>query len=111
MRGTAIGKLMLRARMATSRQFVILICALPLLAAGCAAIAGRGDKRFYPGAYAGVRYDAYYLGHPDEADLRPTWPLVLFDLPFSGALDTVLLPFDGVNLAVRTNQTPKAENK
>ncbi|SRR5258708_5853005 len=66
-----------------------------LVASGCGSMAGRGDKRFYPALYPGVRYDAYYLAHREEVtDMQGLWFLGGLDVPLSAALDTALLVWD-----------------
>jgi len=79
-----------------------VITAVAAAACGCSSITARsysgGDPkipRAYPGVYPGVRHTTYCLEHVDEIPeghlLRP---IFIADLPFSAALDTVLLPFD-----------------
>ena len=54
--------------------------------------------------YPSVRYAADSFKHPSKLT-----PLILIDLPFSVALDTVMLPFDAAN-AKRSNKVkPQAD--
>src|SRR2546430_14865777 len=72
-----------------------LLVAVTVTAAGCGSIGGRGDRRFYPGLYPGVKYDVHYLAHREEnTDMQALWWLGVFDVPLSAALDTALLPWD-----------------
>jgi uncharacterized protein YceK len=68
---------------------------------GCTSI-GTHVSDEEPGVYTGVRADARLIAHPLEMDdsmvghVEP-WAIVTYsiiDLPFSAALDTLLLPID-----------------
>ena len=78
--------------MTNSKAFSLLLGILALSACDCALIGGRGDNRFYPGVYPGVRNHAYYFARPKESDQPSLWWLGIIDLPFSAALDKALLP-------------------
>tara|TARA_B100000579_G_scaffold252004_1_gene207317 strand:- start:1485 stop:1727 length:243 start_codon:yes stop_codon:yes gene_type:complete len=52
--------------------------------------------------YPSVRYAGDALKHPSKLT-----PLILIDLPFSAALDTVMLPFDAARSKKSKNQNPK----
>src|SRR5213080_2945716 len=54
--------------MTNSKAFSFLLGLLALSGSGCASVGGRGDSRFYPGVYPGVRNHAYYF--PEESDGR-----------------------------------------
>ncbi|NBR84830.1 MAG: YceK/YidQ family lipoprotein [Proteobacteria bacterium] len=60
---------------------------------GCAAI-GMRTNGSAPEPYAGVKGNAHYLANPQLADKPSLQFMNILDLPFSAALDTVLLPFD-----------------
>ena len=78
-----------------------LICTL-VLTSGCAATFLRKVTKANGGrmdiTYPSVRYAGDSLNPPDMLT-----PLILLDLPFSVALDTVMLPFDAAN-AKRSNK-------
>ena len=93
-------------RVAKSKTLSLMLTALSMSAAGCASIGGRGDDRFYPGVYPGVRNHAYYFAHPEESDMPSVWWLGIIDFPFSAALDTALLPWDLPYWAIRGNARP-----
>src|SRR5439155_4994818 len=81
-----------------------LSCCAPSSGAGCASVGGRGDSRFYPGVYPGVQNHVYYFAHPEENDMPSLWWLGVIDLPFSAALDTVLLPYWAIRRSSSTNE-------
>ena len=56
--------------------------------------------------YPSVRYAGDSLKHPDKLT-----PLILIDLPFSVALDTVMLPFDAANSSKSKKPEPEADSK
>jgi uncharacterized protein YceK len=62
---------------------------------------GRANPK-YLGLYSGVRWDSYYIAHPQEADPPASVWLAYVDFPFTLTLDTALLPFDGIYLGIRT---------
>ena len=66
-----------------------------LLTGGCASIGAR-ERDGAGRPYAGVRDDAHYLAHPNEADKPGLQSLNAIDLPFSFVVDTFLLPYDMV---------------
>jgi uncharacterized protein YceK len=78
-----------------------LICTL-VLTSGCASTFFRQVTKANGGrmdiTYPSVRYAGDSLNPPDMLT-----PLILIDLPFSVALDTVMLPFDAAN-AKRSNK-------
>jgi len=79
--------------------FFITGCASTLLRDITKANGGRMDI-----TYPSVRYAADSFKHPSKLT-----PLILIDLPFSVALDTVMLPFDAAN-AKRSNKVkPQAD--
>jgi uncharacterized protein YceK len=85
------------AYMAKSARMCLLTITGALLVAGCGSIGGRGGEgRYpvYPGVYPGVRNDAHFIAHREDNDMPDLWWFKLVDLPFSAALDTVLLPWD-----------------
>ena len=92
-------------RTAKSKILSILLCAIAMSGAGCASVGGRGDSRFYPGVYPGVQNHVYYFAHPEENDMPSLWWLGVIDLPFSAALDTVLLPWDLPYWAIRRSSS------
>ena len=69
-----------------------LLCAL-FFTSGCASTLLRDVTKANGGrmgvTYPSVRYAGDALKHPSKLT-----PLILIDLPFSAALDTVMLPFD-----------------
>ena len=56
--------------------------------------------------YPSVRYAGDSLKHPSKLT-----PLILIDLPFSVALDTVMLPFDAANSRKSKKPEPGADLK
>ena len=56
--------------------------------------------------YPSVRYAGDSLKHPDKLT-----PLILIDLPFSAALDTVMLPFDAANTKRAKKTRPEVYSK
>ena len=80
-----------------------LLCTL-FFTSGCASTLFRGVTKaegLQPhGPYPSVRYAGDALKHPSKLT-----PLILIDLPFSAALDTVMLPFD----AARSRKPKKPE--
>ena len=56
--------------------------------------------------YPSVRYAGDSLKHPSKLT-----PLILIDLPFSVALDTVMLPFDAANSRKSKIPEPGADLK
>jgi uncharacterized protein YceK len=75
------------------------LCILALSLQGCASIGARtdtesGSPRYI---YPGVQRDYEGLAH---ADVPPASLVCFFDLPFSFAVDTVLLPVDVAIVAV-----------
>lgn len=80
-----------------------LLCTL-FFTSGCASTLFRGvakaEGRPMDVTYPSVRYAGQALKHPSKLT-----PLILIDLPFSAALDTVMLPFD----AARSRKPKKPE--
>ena len=71
----------------------LLALLLPLLLQGCASLIATVDNKPGDKVYAGTRFDAELIC---EIGASPAGILGLFslaDLPFSLALDTVLLPY------------------
>ena len=97
-------------RMTDSKAFSFLLGLLALSGSGCASIGGRGDSRFYPGVYPGVRNHAYYFAHPEESDRPSLWWLGIIDFPFSAALDTALLPWDLPYWVIRGSAATKDDS-
>jgi uncharacterized protein YceK len=67
---------------------------------GCGTIATHfegGDEAIKAGAYRGVRYDYRNLGD-DQAG-----GILFFDIPFSAAADTLILPYDLSHMTERSN--------
>lgn len=56
--------------------------------------------------YPSVRYAGDSLKHPNKLT-----PLILIDLPFSFALDTVMLPFDATNSKGSKKTKPDVDSK
>tara|TARA_Y100000746_G_C15123498_1_gene293580 strand:- start:168 stop:353 length:186 start_codon:yes stop_codon:yes gene_type:complete len=56
--------------------------------------------------YPSVRYAGDALKHPSKLT-----PLILIDLPFSAALDTVMLPFDAARSKKSKKPEPEADSK
>ena len=56
--------------------------------------------------YPSVHYAGDSLKHPDKLT-----PLILIDLPFSAALDTVMLPFDAANSKRFKKTKPEVDSK
>jgi uncharacterized protein YceK len=56
--------------------------------------------------YPSVRYAGDSLKHPSKLT-----PLILIDLPFSVALDTVMLPFDTANTKRSKKTKPEVDSK
>src|SRR5262245_22217764 len=97
--------------MTRPKTSLLLLCVLVMTSAGCASIGGRGDERFYPGVYPGVRNHAYYFAHPKESDKPGLWWLAIIDFPLSAALDTALLPWDLPYWAFRHHDDRKADSE
>ena len=87
----------------------ILICTL-VLTSGCASTFLRQVTKANGGrmdiTYPSVRYAGDSLNPPDMLT-----PLILIDLPFSAALDTVMLPFDAANSRKSKKPEPEADSK
>ena len=87
------------------------LAVLTICFAGCASIvsrSGRDDPK-YLGLYSGVRWESYYIAHPQEADPPASIWLAYVDFPFTFVTDTVLLPFDGIYLGCRASSKDKSE--
>ena len=56
--------------------------------------------------YQSARYAGDALKHPSKLK-----PLILIDLPFSAALDTVMLPFDAARSWKSKKPEPEADSK
>ena len=86
-----------------------LISAL-VLTSGCTSIFLRDVTKANGGrmdiTYPSVRYAGDSLKHPSKLT-----PLILIDLPFSVALDTVMLPFDAANSRKPKKPEPGADLK
>ena len=86
-----------------------LLCAL-FFTSGCASTLLRDVTKANGGrmgvTYPSVRYAGDALKHPSKLT-----PLVLIDLPFSVALDTVMLPFDAASLRKSKKPEPEADSK
>ena len=85
-----------------------LLCTL-FFTSGCASTLFRGvakaEGRPMDVTYPSVRYAGDALKHPSKLT-----PLILIDLPFSAALDTVMLPFDAASAArFRKSKKPEPE--
>jgi hypothetical protein len=72
-----------------------------------------GQARFYPG----VRDDFRLLANPTEpagnsAVLTPVVNIAfgVFDMPFSGAFETLLLPADCISAATEKHEKPAPDN-
>jgi uncharacterized protein YceK len=74
---------------------------------GCGSLNEMGGIREYPGVYPGVRLDAHWLAHGNETDYPLTTCVGLIDMPFSAAVDTVLLPYDIFHHSQSTNDISK----
>jgi uncharacterized protein YceK len=91
-------------KMLISILFAVSLC-------GCGTIAGRGDADLYPCIYPGVRTDFGALDYKANGDHLPISMIGIFDWPFSGAIDTALLPIDlsywAISAALKTNSPPR----
>jgi uncharacterized protein YceK len=80
----------------------ILACAA-IGFSSCAAIGARQGKN-RPKPYAGVKQNAHFVAHPDQADQPVLQPLNLVDMPFSFVVDTFMLPWGaGQGIEARTS--------
>ena len=89
--------------MSTHLSWAVLLAAgiSSVFGSGCASVMGHKPAEEVPKPYPGVRMDAEQVGHPNGRGV-PAVPVVIMsviDMPFSAALDTVLLPIDLVRLA------------
>ena len=86
-----------------------LLCAV-FFTSGCASTLLRDITKANGGrmdvTYPSVRYAGDSLKHPDKLT-----PLILIDLPFSAALDTVMLPFDAANSKRFKKTKPEVDSK
>ena len=86
-----------------------LLCTL-FFTSGCASTLLRDITKANGGrmdvTYPSVRYAGDSLKHPDKLT-----PLILIDLPFSAALDTVMLPFDAANSKRFKKTKPEVNSK
>ena len=86
-----------------------LLCTL-FFTSGCASTLLRDITKANGGRmdvpYPSVRYAGDSLKHPDKLT-----PLILIDLPFSAALDTVMLPFDAANSKRFKKTKPEVDSK
>ena len=89
------------------------------MGSGCSSVRSRGESRFYPGVYPGLKYHTaeYTAGskgeepvrlvydHPlnDFANVEPRTAGVI-DWPCSFVMDTVLLPWDGLYWALKKDK-------
>ena len=84
-----------------------LLCTL-FFTSGCASTLLRDITKANGGrmdiTYPSVRYAADSFKHPSKLT-----PLILIDLPFSVALDTVMLPFDAANAKRSNKAKPEAD--
>ena len=93
----------------TTKQILgpILICTL-VFTSGCASTFLRQVTKANGGrmdiTYPSVRYAGDSLNPPDMLTA-----LILLDLPFSVALDTVMLPFDAANAKRSNKAKPEAD--
>ena len=85
-----------------------LLCTL-FFTSGCASTLFRGvtkaNGRPMDVTYPSVRYAGDALKHPSKLT-----PLILIDLPFSAALDTVMLPFDAARSRKSKKPEPEADS-
>jgi len=72
----------------------ISILLLVLAAAGCTTVVGRVSKVAPPVTYPGVQADLVGLHGPGHIPAWVAYSYCALDLPFSAALDTVMLPLD-----------------
>ena len=86
-----------------------LLCAL-FFTSGCASTLFRRVTKaegLQPhGPYPSVRYAGQALKHPSKLT-----PLILIDLPFSAALDTVMLPFDAASARKFSKDAARRKSK
>jgi len=86
-----------------------LLCTL-IFTSGCASTVLRGVTKANGGrvnvAYPSLRYAGESLKHP-----RMLTALILLDLPFSFALDTLMLPVDAANTKRPKKTNPEVDPK